>query len=366
MLGAPKRQRDACSFTIQKLILVQPLKKFSLSPNRSFIIAEIGNSHEGSLGLAKRFIACAAECGVDCVKLQTHIFDAESRVYAPNPPYFRDESRKEYFERTAFTLAEWKELNRFATEDAGVVFTSSAFSLEAVDLLEEVGVAFHKVPSGEVTNRPLLLRLAATGKPILLSSGMSTWEELDLAVKTLQNADAAEIVVLQCTSDYPCSPDQSGINLMHEMAGRYSLAVGFSDHTLGTAVPVAAVTLGACLVEKHFVLSSQMYGSDAANSTEPSGFLNLVEGIRAAEAALASTVDKDAKAAALRDMKHTFEKTICAVGDLSSGTVLAGQHLAYKKPMDGIPAADFMEVIGRTLIRDIKFDESIQWDDIVD
>ncbi len=318
------------------------------------------------MGLAKRFITSAAECGVDCVKLQTHIFDAESRIYAPNPPYFRDESRKEYFERTALTLTEWKELNRFATEDVGVVFTSSAFSLEAVDLLEDVGVAFHKVPSGEVTNLPLLLRLAATGKPILLSSGMSTWEELDRAVETLKGAGAAEIIVLQCTSDYPCSPDQSGINLMLKMADRYSLAVGFSDHTLGMAVPIAAVTLGACLIEKHFVLSSQMYGSDAANSTEPAEFKALVQGIRAAEAALVSVVDKDEKAASLRGMKHTFEKTICAAGDLSSGTVLAPEHLAYKKPMDGIPASNFKKVLGRHLTRDVESDASIQWEDIVD
>ena len=149
-----------------------------------YIIAEIGNTHEGSLGLAKCFIKSAADCGVDAVKFQTHIFDAESLPDAPNPPYFKDETRKEYFDRTGFDIDEWTELKRYTENECGIDFFSSPFSLEAVDLLEEVGVGVYKIPSGEVTNLPLLKKIAETGKKVILSSGMSVWIELDNAVKT--------------------------------------------------------------------------------------------------------------------------------------------------------------------------------------
>ena len=152
-----------------------------------YIISEIGNSHEGSLGLAKQFIKTAAECGVDAVKMQTHIFEAESLPDAPNPPYFKNESRKEYFDRTGFSINQWKELKRFAEKDLKIDFFSSPFSLKPVDLLENIGVKSYKIASGEVNNIPLLEKIAKTGKRVLLSSGMSSWTELDYAVEVLQS-----------------------------------------------------------------------------------------------------------------------------------------------------------------------------------
>lgn len=327
--------------------------------SKTFIIAEVGNTHEGSVGLAKRFIHAAAACGVDAVKFQTHIFDAESTRHAPNPPYFKDESRKEYFERTSFTLDQYKELKRYCEDECGCEFISSAFSIEAIRLLETVGVKTYKVPSGEVSNTPYLIELARTGKKVILSSGMSSWDELDLAVETLHLNGCKDLVILQCTSEYPCLPENAGLNLLQEIRSRYGVEVGFSDHTLGTAVPVASVILGAVIIEKHFTLSKLMYGSDAKNSTEPEEFKRLVDDIRAVERTLSANVDKDKKVKELADMKLIFEKSIVASTDLKKGHVLRYEDIAYKKPGDGIPAREFKNVIGKKLLIDLKADDQL-------
>jgi len=326
---------------------------------KTFIIAEVGNTHEGSLGLAKCFIKEAASCGVDAVKFQTHIFNAESTLEAPNPPYFKDETRKQYFERTEFSLEQYIELKRYTEQECGVEFISAAFSIEAVDLLEEVGVKTFKIPSGEVSNTPYLIRVAQTGKKVLLSSGMSSWAELDEAVETLKSNGTTDLTILQCTSEYPCPPEHSGLNILIEMNKRYNLEVGFSDHTLGTAIPIAAVIQGATVVEKHFTLSKKMYGSDAKNSTEPHEFKSLVDQIRAVELALNNQVNKDETQQKLQHMKQIFEKSIVAAETLTQGTTIKPEHLAYKKPGDGIPARKFREFIGKTLAVDLVKDQKI-------
>ena len=328
-----------------------------------FIIAEIGNTHEGSLGLAKQFIKIAAECGVDAVKFQTHIFEAESLPDAPNPPYFKDETRKEYFERTAFTVKQWKELKRYSEEECGIDFFSSPFSLEAVNLLEEVGINIYKVPSGEVSNIPLLEKIAKTGEKVLLSSGMSSWEELDLAVETLQSNGCKDLVVLQCTSEYPCPPEEAGLNVINELKQRYkNLKVGYSDHTLGVAIPIAAVVKGATVIEKHFTLSKNMYGSDAKNSTEPDEFKRLVNEIRAVEIALNHKVNKNEKAKKLKNMKITFEKSIVSADFLEKNSI-SFKNLAFKKPGDCIPAKDYKKLIGKKLKKNVKKDYKFKWED---
>lgn len=335
----------------------------SKTMERVQIIAEIGNTHEGSLGLAKCFIRSAAACGVDAVKFQTHLFDAESLPDAPNPPYFKDETRKEYFERTAFSLPQYRALKKFAEEECGVEFMSSPFSLEAVDLLEELGVRTYKIPSGEVSNLPFLEHVARTGKRVLLSSGMSSWKELDEAVAALVDNGCRDLVLLQCTSEYPCPPDQAGLGVMREMRERYRLPVGFSDHTLGIAVPIAAVAMGAQVVEKHYTLSKSMYGSDAKNSTEPPEFKLLVDSIRDAEKAIGGRLAKDEKVKSLAAMKVTFEKSIVSAAPLAAGTLLASEHLAYKKPGDGIPAREFRRVIGKRLAREVGRNHKLSWED---
>lgn len=324
---------------------------------KTYIIAEIGITHEGSLGLAKQFIKIAANCGVDAVKMQTHIFDAESLPNAPNPPYFKDETRQEYFNRTAFNIKQWKELKRYTEKECKIDFFSSSFSLEAVNLLENVGVKIHKVPSGEVTNLPLLEKMAKTGKKVLLSSGMNTWQELDDAVKTLENNGCKDLIILQCTSDYPCSSEESGLNIMLEMKTRYKVPVGYSDHTIGLAVPISAVIMGAEVIEKHFTLSKLLYGSDAKNSTEPDEFKRLVKEIRDVERALNSRVNKNMKAKELKNMKMTFEKSIVAELDLKKGIIIKKEYLAYKKPGIGISARYYKKLLGKRLKKNLKKDE---------
>lgn len=324
------------------------------------VIAEIGSVHDGSLGNAKKLIEAAAACGADVVKFQTHIAEAETLPNAPTPAYFKAEPRMEYFRRTGFSIPQWKELKAHA-HDIGVGFLSSPFSEAAVDLLEEVGVDAYKIPSGEVSNVPMLERVAATGKPCYLSSGMSDWIELDAAIDALR--PGGPLVVMQCSSAYPCPPERVGLNVIGEMAERWRLPVGFSDHTLGPAAPIAAVVAGAVVVEKHFTFSRLMYGSDAAHSMEPDDFKLMVRWLREAAAMRDNKVDKS-DATPYRDMKLIFEKSVVTVTAVARDQPLERVHLAFKKPGDGIPAARWREVAGRRAARDLPADHKLTFEDL--
>ena len=324
------------------------------------LIAEVGSVHDGSFGNARKLITLAAECGADAVKFQTHIAEAETLADAPSPSFFSDERRYEYFKRTAFSLEQWKILAADCVAH-GVSFLSSPFSLEAVDLLEAVGVGAYKIPSGEVTNLPLLTKIAATRKPVYLSSGMSNWTELDQAIESLRRG--GPITVLQCSSAYPCPPERVGLNLIPEMAARWGLAVGFSDHTDGPAAGIAAVALGATVVEKHITFSRRMYGSDAATATEPNDFAAFARALKEVARMRANPVDKD-DLTSYRDMKRVFEKSIVAARDLPAGKVLAEMDLAYKKPGDGIPAREWRAYLGRRLVRALRANEKLASSDV--
>src|SRR5579859_505765 len=252
--------------------------------SRVYVLAEAGMNHDGSLGIAERMVDVAAECGVDAIKFQLHDADAETTRDAPSPPYFTSETRYEYFRRTAFDDDGWARL-RDACAAAGIDFVCSAFSVEAVERLERIGVDRHKIASGEVTNLPFLERLARTRRPLLLSSGMSSWAELDAAVEVLRRADT-DFSVLQCTSEYPCPPEHVGLNMLPELRVRYGVPVGLSDHTTGQYACFAAVALGATVLEKHFTLSKRLYGPDAALSAEPDELADLVRGVREIESML--------------------------------------------------------------------------------
>lgn len=329
--------------------------------DRVLIVAEVGSVHDGSFGNATKLIDVAAECGADAVKFQTHIPDAETLRDAPMPPYFKGEPRFEYFQRTGFDLKQWKALKAHA-EACGLEFLSSPFSTRAVDLLEEIGVSRYKIPSGEVTNLPMLDRIGQTGKPVLLSSGMSNWAELDRAVTAVQ-AHHEKICVMQCTSAYPCPDERVGLNVLGEMAARWGVPVGYSDHTLDNHAAFAAVTLGASVVEKHLTFSRRMYGSDAAHSAEPPQFVDLVKGIRAISSMLSHKVDKDA-IEPYRDMKRIFEKSVVSVQHIPAGVVIAESMVDVKKPGNGIPAARLFDVIGRRTARAIEADRLILEEDL--
>ena len=327
-----------------------------------FVIAEVGSVHDGSFGNAQKLIDAAAGCGVDAVKFQTHIAAAETLRDAPMPPYFEGEPRYEYFERTGFNREQWKVLKAHCQENT-VEFLSSPFSIEAVELLEAIGVVRYKVPSGEVTNLPLLEVIAQTGKPVLLSSGMSSWAELDEAVNTILRHHS-RLTVLQCTSEYPCPYEEVGLSAMLEMRERYGLPVGLSDHTLSNYSAFAAVTLGASVIEKHLTFSRRMYGSDARHSLEPDEFADLVQGIRAIETMLASEVDKDAMAARLQGMKDIFEKSVVSLVEIPAGTVITAGMVGVKKPGTGIPARRLGEVLGQRAARNIPKDHLLSEEDL--
>ena len=326
-----------------------------------FIIAEVGSTHDGSFGNAGRAIDTVADMGADAVKFQTHIAEAETLPNAPMPPFFKGEPRLEYFKRTAFSKEQWQDLKAHA-EERNLVFLSSPFSIPAVELLEGVGMTRYKIPSGEVTNLPMLEVIAQTGKPVLLSSGMSSWEELDEAVETIQKHHN-KITVLQCTSEYPCPPEQVGLNVMLEMRERYDLPVGLSDHTITIYAPIAAVTLGATVVEKHFTLSKRMYGSDARHSLEPEEFSEMVCGIRAVESMLANPVDKG-DVRRFTGMKEIFEKSLVAEVDIPAGTTLTRAMIGEKKPGTGMPSKQLGEVIGARARRDISRDSLLKPEDL--
>jgi N-acetylneuraminate synthase len=330
-------------------------------PTPCIVIAEVGSVHDGSFGNAGKLVDVAAECGADVIKFQTHIAAAETLPDAPRPSFFQSEARHTYFQRTAFSVDQWQAL-RARCSERGVEFLSSPFSIEAVELLERVGVARYKVPSGEVTNLPLLEAIAQTRKPVLISSGMSSWAELDEAVETVVRCHT-DVTVLQCTTAYPCPYEDVGLNAMLEMRARYRLPIGLSDHTLTSYASLAAVALGASVIEKHLTFSRLMYGSDAAHSMEPREFADLVKGVRAISTMLATPVDKTAMASRLRDVKAVFEKSIVSRVDIPAGTSVADMMVSLKKPGTGIPARRLRDVIGRRVVRDIPKDTQLREDD---
>ena len=335
-----------------------------LQHGRCLIIAEVGLAHDGSLGLAHAFIDEAARGGADAVKFQTHIAFAESTPAEPFRVTFsrQDATRYDYWKRMEFTEPQWRELADHAGE-RGLLFLSSPFSIEAVELLTRVGMPMWKIPSGEVGNRPLLDAVVATGRPVLLSSGMSGLSELDAAVDQVRRA-GLPLGVMQCTTAYPCPPDRIGLNMLSVFRDRYGCFVGLSDHS-GTIFPgLAAATLGSDLLEVHVTMSRGMFGPDVPASVTIEELRQLVDGVRFVERMMANPVDKDAAASEMAPLRAIFTKSIVARHPLAAGTVIGEAHLAFKKPGTGIPANRVADVLGRTLRRAVAADEMIREEDL--
>jgi N-acetylneuraminate synthase len=329
------------------------------------IIAEVAQAHDGSLGQAHRYIDAAARAGVDAVKFQTHIAHAESTPAETfRVPFSRqDASRYDYWKRMEFSADQWGELSAHARE-AGLLFLSSAFSEEAVDLLSRVGMPAWKVGSGEVTNTPLIAYMASKGQPVLLSSGMSSWEDLDAAVATVRQA-GVDVGVMQCTTSYPCPPEKVGLNVLDELRTRYGAPVGLSDHSARVETGLAAVALGASMLEFHVVFSRDSFGPDTSSSLTIDQTAQLVEGVRYIECMRDHPVDKGAIASSLHELKTLFGKSVVAATDLKQGHRLDRTDLALKKPGGGIPPAALSEVLGRTLARDVAEDTALGEEDLV-
>lgn len=326
-------------------------------------MAEVAQSHDGSLGTAHAFIEAIANGGADAVKFQTHIAAAESTPHEPYRVHFsmQDPTRYEYWKRMEFTEEQWQGLAKHA-HDRGLIFLSSPFSVEAVELLIRIGVPAWKIASGEIADAPMFDRIAETGLPILLSTGMSPLGEIDSAVASIGRR-GLPFLVLQTTSSYPCPPERVGVNLIPFFRERYGCPVGLSDHS-GTIYPgLAAAALGVEMLEVHVTLSREMFGPDVAASITTSELCQLVDGVRFIERMREHPVDKDTLPEEMTAMRHLFFKSVVAQVDLPAGTVISQGHLAVKKPGTGIPASRLRDLIGSRLRRDVKADEILREED---
>lgn len=339
-------------------------KTLKFLPDRCLVIAEVAQAHDGSLGTAHAFIDAVAKSGADAIKFQTHIADAESTVTEPWRVKFspQDQTRFEYWKRMEFSEPQWHGLKQHA-DQAGLLFLSSPFSDEAIDLLTHVGVAAWKIASGEVSNRPMLEKMGSTELPCILSTGMNRWSEIDLAVSTIR-AHRAPVCVLQCTTAYPCPAEKIGLNVMSQLRDRFACPVGLSDHS-GTIFPgLAAATLGASVLEVHVTLSRESFGPDVPASVTTGELCQLVEGVRFIEKMISHPVDKEAMAEDLAPLRHLFGKSVVARTQLAAGTILNAEHLALKKPGTGIPARRLHELLNRRVKRAVAANALLQEEDL--
>jgi len=303
-----------------------------------------------------------ADAGADAVKSHTHIAAAESTRHEPWRVKFsrQDASRYDYWKRMEFSPEQWGGLAEHA-RDRDLLFLSSAFSPEAVELLASLDVKAWKVASGEVANLALLEMMARYKRPVLLSSGMSDWSELDAAVDCIRSA-GADVAVLQCATAYPCPPEQVGLNVLPLLRQRYGCWVGLSDHSATIFPSLAAVTMGADVLEVHVTLSREMFGPDVPASVTTTELRQLCEGVRFIEAMLRSPVDKDARANELGSMRALFTKSIVSIAALPKGAVLRAEDLSAKKPGTGLPVSEMPRIVGRRLARSVDADELLTED----
>lgn len=321
---------------------------------KTLIIAEIGQAHEGSLGLAHSYIDALAATGVNAVKFQTHIANAESSEFEPFRVNFsyEDKTRYDYWQRMEFTLEQWSGLKTHC-EEKGMEFMSSPFSMAAVELLETLNVKRYKIGSGEVSNFLMLERIARTGRPVILSSGISSFGELDDTTEFLKS-NKVDYSILQCTTAYPTQPAQWGLNVIGELKRRYQVPVGFSDHSGDIYAGLAAVTMGAEILEFHAVFDKQMFGPDAQSSLTMNQVTKLVEGVSQINEARGAHLDK-ATNSQFDELKSIFEKSLAVNKNLQEGQVMKLDDLESKKPKGkGIDARMFRSVINRRLKHDMR------------
>lgn len=317
--------------------------------NKPYLIAEIAQAHDGSLGILHSYIDAIAKTGVQAIKFQMHIAEAESSIHEPFRIQFsyEDATRYDYWKRMEFTLDQWKGIKKHCDE-VGLDFICSPFSNLAVDWLEEIGISTYKIGSGEVNNFLLLEKITKTGKPIIISSGMSSFEELDKTIDFLKSKNA-NFSILQCTTAYPTKPEQYGFNVIQDLKKRYNVSVGFSDHAAKVATGIAAVAYGAEILEFHVVFHRDMFGPDAIASLTLEETKQLVEAVNSIHIAKNNPIDKNNNDT-FKDLKLIFEKSLAINKDLPNGHVITFDDLESKKPKGfGISVEHFNEVIGKKL-----------------
>lgn len=329
-----------------------------------YIIAEMSANHNQDFNQAAKLIQAAKEAGADAVKLQTYTPDTMT-IDCDNE-YFRIgkdtvwEGRTLYdLYKEAYTPWEWQPKLKKIANDHGMELFSTPFDKTSVDFLEEMDIPAYKIASFELVDIPLIQYVAKTGKPIIMSTGMATLAEIDEAVAAAREAGCKEIALLKCTSAYPAEPAEMNLRTIPHMAEAFYAPVGLSDHTLGIAVPVAAVALGACIVEKHFTLSRFIPGPDSAFSLEPHEFKAMVDAIRTTEKALGKVNYEVTEHEAA---SRIFRRSLYVVKDLKAGDVLTRENIRAIRPGLGLPTKYLEQVMGKTVKQDVKRGTALEWE----
>ena len=328
-----------------------------------FIIAEAGVNHNGSLKRALKMVDEAARTGANAIKFQAFVTESLVSDRAPKADYQKKrgqgKTQRDMLKRLELSPRDFAAIAERARR-RGIVMLSSAFDEASADLLEDLGVPAYKMGSGELTNIPLLEHVAKKGKPVLISTGMSTLEEIQEAVSAIRAQANNQIIILHCVSSYPSRARDSNLMAMGLLRERFGVPVGFSDHTVGVEVPLAAAALGAVVIEKHFTLSRKLAGPDQEASLEPSEFRGMVEGIRVVEEALGRPV-KEPTADELK-MRLVARRSLVASVNIPKGQVISRQMLAIKRPGTGILPKEIGNMIGKRATRNIRRDQVLRWD----
>ncbi|MBO4808935.1 MAG: N-acetylneuraminate synthase [Lachnospiraceae bacterium] len=329
--------------------------------NKVLIIAEIGVNHNGDFDTAKRMIEIAKNCGVDIVKFQTFNVDALTSGQAEMAKYQKDnigktETQKEMLSKLALSQEQFKELAAYCRE-TGITFLSTPFDIESVRFLNPL-LDIWKIPSGEITNYPYLVEIAKTGKKVILSTGMCTLDEIKEALDVLTYNGTKDITLLHCTTDYPTPLESVNLNAMLTLKEEFGYPVGYSDHTEGIEVDIAAVAMGATVIEKHFTLDKNMPGPDHKASLEPNELREMVQAIRKIETAVGSSEKKPTQAEL--DNRKVARKSIVAAKDIKKGENFTTENITTKRPGTGISPMRWNEVIGQKAVRDFAADEIIE------
>ena len=322
--------------------------------DKVFIIAEIGQAHDGSLGILHSYIDALSKTGIDAIKFQTHIAEAESsRLERFRVKFsYEDKLRFDYWKRMEFSLEQWQGIKNHC-EEVGLEFISSPFSIAAVNLLEELKVKKYKIGSGEVTNFLMLEKIAKTGKSVILSSGMSSFDELQKAVMFIKPY-GNQITILQCTTSYPTPYSRLGLNILSELRLRFpDCSIGLSEHTGEIYAGIAAVALGAKMLEFHAVFDKRMFGPDSTSSLSINQINELVRGVRAIEDTLKNPINKD-DLRPFKELKGIFEKSLAINKNLKEKHIISFDDLEAKKPAgQGIPASRYKKILGKRLNKDL-------------
>ena len=337
----------------------------TMNETKSLIIAELSGNHQQDISIAKELIAAAADAGADAIKLQTYTadsmtLDCEGDDFMVNEPgsLWQDQSLYSLYQK-ASTPYEWhEELFNYA-RSLGMMAFSSPFDLAAVDFLDSLDVPCFKIASFEITDIPLIQHAASKGKPLIISTGMASVEEIQLAIDTAQEAGCEDITLLKCTSTYPADPANSHLNTISDMQKRFGLPVGLSDHSLGIGVAVASVALGATMIEKHLVLDRDSEAVDSGFSMTPDELALLVKEVRRAEQALGEVIygGSDDEQASKK-----YRRSIYACKDIAEGEELTTDNIRIIRPSFGLPPADWDRVIGRKATQLIRKGTALNWD----